>query len=1188
MVGGLGGRYGGWVREGGEGRGGGEGERRMEASREFLALIKAIGEAKSKQEEDRIMAREVAYLKRRMGAPDTSSKRMKEYLVRLLYVEMLGHDAGFGYIHAVNLAQRGELLLKKVGYLAVTLLLRPDHELMILLVNTMQRDLRSDNFLEVCAALSALCRLASAESVPLFVGQVGGLLGHVKEAVRKKAVMTLHRFAQVDPGLAGAEDGALRRKVMEALCDRDPSVMGAALCAVQDLCKDDPGPWRGLLPNLVSILKQVVGDKLPKDFYYRRMPAPWLQCRLLRVMALLARGDRARSEGLYMVIGQTLQRADNGEQIGNAVLFECIRCVTTIVPSEGLLEASAAAVARFLGSGSNNLRYLGVDALASIIAIDPRYARDHQLSVLDCLESSDDTLKRKTLELLYRMTHPGNVEVIVGRMVDYVKGPADAWSRREAAHRVAELAERFAPSAVWYLDTMNRLLELPGDFVKPGSAHNLMRLLAEGEEGGGGGGEQAARGGGGNDDLRSYACEHYLDVLETNAGRDRGGEAGQGGGAGARGPGGPGLSALPRTLVQVACWVLGEYAYLLPAGDQEVAVSALCWAARGVDAAEAGRSTGAWEDPRCYAVSALAKCLGQRVAHGAVASGEPMPPPEVADLVAHLRRSKNSDLVQRCEELLVLCGEPPAIAAALAPRDASCEDPDPSALAPLLDAFERRAAERGDRRRHVPKGERQGAPLPPTALGRFSAGDLSSAPGGVGASPSSGLAGLQYEAYAAPEVPRPKVQAAADPRAASAASSLPLPGVATLEQILGPQGAAIAAEHGARPQHAGKPQKWSAQGYAGRSPGAGASAPSPSPSGAGAGTGALPMPAPTSAVTQELQTEEEMIAAAIAASLVTAQAEGIMDGSGAPIPLQLAPSTGPAAGQTPPQPRAEQERERVAASLFGDSASASPARGAAGAARPKGRQVQARTPPKAPPDVNLVDLGDLAGGAAPAAAAASGGRQPQGDVDLLADLLDTSVAVSAPSSSSRGGPSTGPPDLFAVAGGPAPATPGDDLLSALGAQTSPLPPSSSALVLSPAEMSEESFGTLWGSHTAEELVRAVVTPGTTSEGVVRGLESSLGCRLVVVKGTEAIACGRFPGVSPNAFALLHCQLSAADGSCALRVRTSDAIRTAAVSRAARAAFDARGGAEAASAPAAPATAPAPAPRPPEDSLIDLL
>ena len=68
-------------------------------------------------------------------------------------------------------------------------------------------------------------------------------------------------------------------------------------------------------------------------------------------------------------------------------------------------------VSGFLKSTSHNLRYVGIDSLARIVRINAKYAVEHQLAVIDCLEDPDDTLKKKTLELLYKMTKPGNVEV---------------------------------------------------------------------------------------------------------------------------------------------------------------------------------------------------------------------------------------------------------------------------------------------------------------------------------------------------------------------------------------------------------------------------------------------------------------------------------------------------------------------------------------------------------------------------------------------------------------------------------------------------------------------------------------------------------------------------------------------------------------------------------------------------------
>ena len=62
---------------------------------------------------------------------------MKELIIRGLYVEMLGHDASFAHIHAVNLTGDKNILNKRTGYLACSLFLSPESELMLLLVSTL-------------------------------------------------------------------------------------------------------------------------------------------------------------------------------------------------------------------------------------------------------------------------------------------------------------------------------------------------------------------------------------------------------------------------------------------------------------------------------------------------------------------------------------------------------------------------------------------------------------------------------------------------------------------------------------------------------------------------------------------------------------------------------------------------------------------------------------------------------------------------------------------------------------------------------------------------------------------------------------------------------------------------------------------------------------------------------------------
>ena len=95
--------------------------RRQAAPRQgdFYDLVKAIGESKSKQEEDRIIIEEVAYLKKALQQTTTNKKKHKELVIRSLYVEMLGQDGTFAYLKIVELCASSNLVFKKAGYLAL-------------------------------------------------------------------------------------------------------------------------------------------------------------------------------------------------------------------------------------------------------------------------------------------------------------------------------------------------------------------------------------------------------------------------------------------------------------------------------------------------------------------------------------------------------------------------------------------------------------------------------------------------------------------------------------------------------------------------------------------------------------------------------------------------------------------------------------------------------------------------------------------------------------------------------------------------------------------------------------------------------------------------------------------------------------------------------------------------------------
>ena len=82
-----------------------------------------------------------------------------------LLLELLGHPCEWAYITAVNLTQSTDVEAKCAGYLACAALLPAGHELVLLTVNAIARDLESASPVVAHAALGAAARMLPAEAV---------------------------------------------------------------------------------------------------------------------------------------------------------------------------------------------------------------------------------------------------------------------------------------------------------------------------------------------------------------------------------------------------------------------------------------------------------------------------------------------------------------------------------------------------------------------------------------------------------------------------------------------------------------------------------------------------------------------------------------------------------------------------------------------------------------------------------------------------------------------------------------------------------------------------------------------------------------------------------------------------------------------------------------------------------------
>ncbi|XP_071352623.1 AP-4 complex subunit epsilon-1 [Trachinotus anak] len=528
------------------------GSAKLSSTSKLGNLIRGITELRSKHEEEKLIQRELASIKEQISSPNTSMRQMKELMVRAIYCESLGYEASFSYIHAIKLAQQGTALEKRVGYLAVSLFLNESHELLLLLVNTVLKDLQSTNLIEVCMALTVVSQMFPKDMIPAILPLVEEKLNHPKEIIRRKAVLALYKFYLIAPN----QVQHIHNKFRKALCDKDPGVMTASLHIYLQMIQENPEGYKDLTASFVTILKQVVGGKLPMDFNYHSVPAPWLQLQLLRILSLLGKNDQSTSAIMYEVLDESLRRAEMNHNITYAILYECVKCIYTIHPKSDLLEKAAKCIGNFVLSPKINLKYLGLKALTYVVQQDPKLALQHQMTIIECLDHSDLIIKRETLELLFRITNAQNVVVIVKKMLEFLRISVDDYTTIDLVGKVAELAEKYAPDNEWFIETMNTVFSVGGDMMQPDIPNSFLKLLSEGFDSV----EEDRK-------LRLFAVDSYISLLQEEPGK------------------------LPQRFLQVISWVLGEYSHLREEVEPTVVLRLL---AKLLDMKQTSSETKSW------------------------------------------------------------------------------------------------------------------------------------------------------------------------------------------------------------------------------------------------------------------------------------------------------------------------------------------------------------------------------------------------------------------------------------------------------------------------------------------------------------------------------------------------------------------------------------------------------------------
>lgn len=269
------------------------------------------------------------------------------------------------------------------------------------------------------------------------------------------------------------------------LSDRNHGVLLCGLTLVTSMCEaeeveggeDFAEPFRPLVGGLVRTLKGLASSGYAPEHDVTGITDPFLQVKILQLLRVLGRGDVRTSEQINDILAQVATNTDSSKNVGNSILYESVLTILDIEADSGLRVLGVNILGKFLTNKDNNIRYVALNTLIKVVAVEPNAVQRHRNTILECLRDPDISIRRRALDLSFTLINEGNVRVLIRELLAFLE-VADNEFKPIMTSQIGVAADRFAPSKRWHVDTMLRVLKLAGNYVKEQILSSFVRLIA--------------------------------------------------------------------------------------------------------------------------------------------------------------------------------------------------------------------------------------------------------------------------------------------------------------------------------------------------------------------------------------------------------------------------------------------------------------------------------------------------------------------------------------------------------------------------------------------------------------------------------------------------------------------------------------------------------------------------------------
>lgn len=465
-------------------------------------LIKAYRACTTKSEERALVKKEAAHIRDLFREGDKAFRRRN--IAKLLFFHMNGYPTDFGMTECIKLCASNKYNDKRVAYLGLMILVDETEEILMLMTNCLKQDLHSDELQIVSLALNVLGNIASEEMVRDLLPEIEKHLLSQNPYIRKKAALAAVRAVRK---LTPEETINILRDVPVVFDIKSPAVHISAAALVSTLCRQDSANIAELQMSVAPPLLNILRDHLLKkargngtEPVIGGIRNPFLQVKLIAALRLLVQSGAPRDllEHISDVLAQVAANTASRKVAGCAVLYECIKTITSLNTERSLRELAVNICGQFLSHKEPTVRYIALQELTRIVEADGPgvlvSVDGYKEKVLAGMREADPTVRKRAVELAYRIANESNIDEMVTELLGYIEKSSLPEAKEDTCWKIFMLLDRFGPSDEWKVETFVKTLssadmcmpeEIITSFIALVSAkphvqgHAVLRLFSE-------------------------------------------------------------------------------------------------------------------------------------------------------------------------------------------------------------------------------------------------------------------------------------------------------------------------------------------------------------------------------------------------------------------------------------------------------------------------------------------------------------------------------------------------------------------------------------------------------------------------------------------------------------------------------------------------------------------------------------